>query len=135
MLKHLQRMARTYPRHFFAIILAIVFLLIFGLYMQYTSVTVYSGTLPCADCAGIKTTLTLNGNHTYTLSSLYIDRGNPYTEKGVWSVTQKNNMQVYQLTSDKLISYYQIVSITTIKMLDSSAHPIHAPFSLELKKE
>lgn len=118
-----------------AVAVALVILLAFGWYMQYTSVTVYTGTLPCADCAGIKTTLTLEGNHTYSLSSLYIERGNPYTEKGTWQEMWKNNLRVYQLKNGKLITYYQIVNPTTIKMLDGNAHPINAPFSLELKRE
>ncbi len=43
--------------------------------------TTYQGTLPCADCPGIKTTLTLHwtkvnaGKNTYTLTEEYLDRG------------------------------------------------------------
>lgn len=117
-----------------AIATATVILLAFGWYMQYTSVTVYSGTLPCADCAGIKTTLVLQGNHTYTLSSLYIERGNPYTEKGIWQEIWKNNIHVYQLKNGKFITYYQILNPITIKMLDTNTHPINA-FRLELTRE
>jgi heat shock protein HslJ len=35
---------------------------------------VYEGVLPCADCPGIKTRLTLNRNGSYELSTLYLDR-------------------------------------------------------------
>jgi uncharacterized lipoprotein NlpE involved in copper resistance len=35
---------------------------------------VYEGVLPCADCPGIKTRLTLARDGTYELSSLYLDR-------------------------------------------------------------
>src|SRR5690242_10004316 len=117
-----------------AIALALIVISCFGFYMQYTSVTTYTGTLPCADCVGIKTTLTIQGNHTYQLSSLYIDRGNPFIEKGTWQQLEKNNMQVYQLKSGGVTSYYQIVNASTLKMLDTNAKPIDAPFSLELKK-
>ena len=34
----------------------------------------YEGTLPCADCPGIKTRLTLNRDGSYELSTLYLDR-------------------------------------------------------------
>ena len=34
----------------------------------------YAGVLPCADCPGIKTRLTLNRDESYELGSLYIDR-------------------------------------------------------------
>jgi len=32
----------------------------------------YAGTLPCADCSGIRTTLTLTPAHTYVLKSIYL---------------------------------------------------------------
>jgi len=35
---------------------------------------VYEGVLPCADCPGIQTRLTLNRDESYELSTLYIDR-------------------------------------------------------------
>ena len=35
---------------------------------------IYTGTLPCADCEGIKVRLTLNKNYTYELSYLYLGR-------------------------------------------------------------
>ncbi len=50
-------------------------------------VTEYEGTIPCADCPGIKTNLKLSwtkengGDNTYTLSEEYIDRGN-FTSTG-----------------------------------------------------
>jgi len=41
----------------------------------------YQGTLPCADCQGIETTLTLMTNKTYTLTQTYI-KGKTYTLSG-----------------------------------------------------
>ncbi len=38
----------------------------------------YKGLLPCADCKGIETTVTLNSNGTYTLDQLYIGRPSGY---------------------------------------------------------
>lgn len=45
----------------------------------------YEGTLPCADCEGILTTLTLTGDHTYELSEKYMggkSDGKPTITKG-----------------------------------------------------
>ena len=39
----------------------------------------YQGTLPCADCPGIQTTLTLNADGSYSLNSNYLERGEPAT--------------------------------------------------------
>lgn len=46
----------------------------------------YVGTLPCADCAGIQTTLTLNRDQTYTLSTTYEGKdGGPFEQTGAFS--------------------------------------------------
>ena len=133
--KKVKKQKKPYFVRFLWALIALLVVFAFGFYMQYSSVTTYTGTLPCADCSGIQTTLTIRGNHSYTLQSLYIGKGGPFTEQGVWEQTEKNNMQVYQLTSNEATSYYQIVSEGTIRMLDSQAEPINAPFNLDLKRE
>lgn len=42
----------------------------------------YAGTLPCADCPGIATSITLGLQGTYELTETYIERGQPTTVKG-----------------------------------------------------
>lgn len=42
----------------------------------------YEATLPCADCPGIKTTVTLNKDETFTYVSEYLERDNKIEEKG-----------------------------------------------------
>ncbi len=46
----------------------------------------YTGVLPCADCAGIETTLALNGNETYRLETRYQGRENEeaFVVEGNW---------------------------------------------------
>lgn len=51
----------------------------------------YSGSLPCGDCKGILTKITLNGDKTYTLSSQYIgkqDKPDVYT--GTFTLDDKS---------------------------------------------
>lgn len=51
----------------------------------------YYGTLPCADCSGIKTELTLTGNR-FTLTSVYLDTDTqPDIETGLFSINKTNN--------------------------------------------
>ncbi len=45
----------------------------------------YSGTLPCADCSGIETTLELRENGSYTLTETYVGKGKPFVTKGKFS--------------------------------------------------
>lgn len=47
----------------------------------------YSGTLPAADCPGIKTTLVLNNDHTFSLTSEYLEREAKVTEGGNYAVS------------------------------------------------
>jgi len=113
----------------------VLLFLIIGLYIQ-SSVIVYTGKLPCADCDGVQTTLTLQGNQTYELHSLYIDKGDPFTEKGTWRKEEKNKMEVYALTSQShVMAYYKISDNSTITLLNMHANPIKSPFNMTLKKE
>ncbi len=45
----------------------------------------YEATIPCADCPGIKTTLTLNKDNTFTISEEYLERKTKSEDKGNFS--------------------------------------------------
>lgn len=65
----------------------------------------YTGTFPAADCPGIKTTLTINNDKTFTLISDYIDRKDAtFTETGTYTI--EGNMLT--LTTDGQPQYYKI---------------------------
>ena len=50
----------------------------------------YAGELPCADCAGIETLLTLNRDGLAVLTSHYLtDEPNLFIERGTWSMKDK----------------------------------------------
>lgn len=135
MLKNKAKKTTLLVRILFSLLVALVVFTV-GLYIKDSTVSAYTGTFPCADCDGVKTTLTLFGTGDYTLNSIYIDKGDPYTEKGTWQQVQKNNMQEYALKSDKNItSYYEIINDTTIKMLDMHGGPMKNRFNMTLKKK
>ncbi len=51
---------------------------------------IYTGTLPCADCAGIKTMITLNTNDTYVMKTRYVGKSDEvFTNTGTitWDET------------------------------------------------
>jgi copper homeostasis protein (lipoprotein) len=74
-------------------------------------VLTFSGTLPCADCSGIATTLTLTrkaagwAEGTYRLKQTYIDRGPPRVTTGDWTTLRgdatDDDATVYELDPDK----------------------------------
>lgn len=117
--------------------LFVLTILVLGLFIQRNATTIYSGTLPCADCIGIKTILTLHGDKTYTLQSIYINKGSPFTEKGTWQQMRKNNINVLALKSKTMVNYYQIIDWNwrTLRMLDTSAQPIDSPFNMTLTRQ
>ena len=49
----------------------------------------YEATVPCADCPGIKTSLTLNNDKTFSITEEYIDRKSKNEDKGsfTWDTT------------------------------------------------
>ncbi|MEE6130368.1 copper resistance protein NlpE [Chryseobacterium arthrosphaerae] len=49
----------------------------------------YEATVPCADCPGIKTSLTLNNDKTFSITEEYIDRKSKNEDKGsfTWDAT------------------------------------------------
>lgn len=50
----------------------------------------YSGSLPCGDCKGILTKLTLNADKTYALSSQYLGKETkPHIYKGTYNLDDK----------------------------------------------
>lgn len=44
----------------------------------------YEAVVPCADCPGIKTSLTINNNKTFSITEEYIDRNSKNQDKGTF---------------------------------------------------
>lgn len=59
---------------------------------------IYTGVLPCADCPGIRTRITLNTDNTYMRQQEYIDRPERFTDRGIIFWDQSG--QVITLDSD-----------------------------------
>ncbi|PKF73813.1 copper resistance protein NlpE [Chryseobacterium sp. PMSZPI] len=52
----------------------------------------YEGTTPCADCPGIKTSLTLNKDKTFNITEEYIDRKSKNEDKGYFTWDKTGSM-------------------------------------------
>jgi uncharacterized lipoprotein NlpE involved in copper resistance len=74
----------------------------------------YEGTLPCADCPGIKTTIVLNQDNTYSKTAEYIERENSrFTEEGkiewhdngreITLIPTKGESEIYKVTEGSLV--------------------------------
>ena len=82
---------------------------------------VYEGTLPAASSPGIKTTLTLNKDKTFTLRSEYIDeKDGIFNDKGTYTL-DGNVLTARQEGGD--ITYYKVEE-GQLKMLDQQKQPV-----------
>lgn len=90
----------------------------------------FEGTLPCADCPGIITTLMLYPDQTYQLQTVYIDRDSSFTSKGSWKYD--TNPPRYVLIDDG--QQYQILNNDTLEALDQDGNPIESSLNYKLKR-
>ncbi|WP_065237192.1 copper resistance protein NlpE [Gallibacterium genomosp. 3] len=67
----------------------------------------YLGTLPCADCDGIKTTLFLNPDKSFNLKSEYLGKPDAvFTENGIYTI--ENQLITLKASADGEKHYYKI---------------------------
>jgi len=79
----------------------------------------YEGTLPAADCPGINTSLTINADSTYDLTSHYIDQKDTIRENGVYHLHNGKLIELVTPSSgDK--TYYKVMNDSTLIMTDDS---------------
>lgn len=81
----------------------------------------YEGTLPAADCPGIRTTLTLNPDGTYALHMKYIDCAAEFDETGIFTV--KENLLTLTRLDDGSEEYYKVEE-NRLRMLDAEKQPV-----------
>ncbi|ELJ8513473.1 TPA: copper resistance protein NlpE N-terminal domain-containing protein [Vibrio cholerae] len=78
---------------------------------------IYQGTLPCADCGGIETELTLNADGTYALTEKYLDKeGEPFASQGTFVWNEAGNIVTLQ-TGDQTGRQF-MVGENTLSHLD-----------------
>lgn len=79
----------------------------------------YKGTLPAADCPGIKTVLTIKADSTYRLTSDYINQKNGHSEEsGIYHKSGDVIELVTPSSGDK--TYYKVKNANSIIMTDST---------------
>ena len=79
----------------------------------------YEGTLPAADCPGIKTVITINADSTYLLKQDYIDKKDGHDDaSGIFKVLDgKVLMLVRPSTGEQ--TFYKVKNANSIIMTDS----------------
>ncbi|QLE00243.1 copper resistance protein NlpE N-terminal domain-containing protein [Galbibacter sp. BG1] len=82
---------------------------------------VYKGTLPCADCEGIETSLTLNADKTYSSNSVYLGKeGDPIEKTGTFEWNNEGS----HITLDGDAQQQYMVGENTLIKLDNEGNKI-----------
>ena len=69
----------------------------------------YEGTLPCADCSGIRTTLKINSDTTYELRIEYLgSKDGVFEESGIYNIVDENIIELVTPSSGKK-TFYKIL--------------------------
>lgn len=85
----------------------------------------YFGFMPCSDCKGIKTTLALNKNNTYILTTEYVGKSiREFIEKGkfAWS-DQKDTIVLTPRKNSTAAPQYYLVGEDKLVRLDENGVP------------
>lgn len=83
---------------------------------------VYEGTLPCADCEGIKTQLTINEDHTFVLVSNYLgEEDAKFEDKGTYFIENGEILVIQDEDGDQ--KYYKLQE-GSLAQLDTNKKPI-----------
>lgn len=96
----------------------------------------FSGTLPCADCPGIDTTITLKPDGTYAVHEVYQGKPGSFDSDGTW--TAEENGQRVRLDPNSKSEQDRVFAVKSndeIESLDVEGKPIAtaAPHSLRRK--
>ena len=92
----------------------------------------YTGTLPCADCPGIRVTLNLLADGSYVSRMEYLDRKNILVEIGEFVI--EGGRLVLHGTGDAT-ELYRVVDAQTVRKLDAQGREIESKLNVDLKKD
>ena len=85
----------------------------------------YTGRAPCADCPGIRLTVTLLPDSTFRLRQVYEDRKAVAYALGRWSI-EENGTRLLLSSGAKRQQRFQIVGADSLHMIDSLGRPIQS---------
>ena len=97
----------------------------------------FSGTLPCADCAGIDSTLVLTADGKYHLTDAYQDKDHSsFVSEGEYSLESGGKiLHLRPSNKDEYDGYYAIVSPTQLSMLDREGKAIASKLNYTLSRK
>lgn len=95
----------------------------------------FTGTIPCADCSGIRYQLNLFPDDAYVLKMLYVGRPSPATQDEIGSWALSSDRRAIALKSSSgLMQFFAIVDGLTLRKLDVYGADIASTLSYTLRR-
>lgn len=96
----------------------------------------FEGTLPCADCPGIDSTLTLEADGTYSLHDAYRESDGASNDvTGTWTVEEAGKrIRLDPNSKQEQDRLYEVVSHDELRMLDIDGNPIESGLDYSLRR-
>ncbi len=97
----------------------------------------YAGQLPCADCEGIQTELTLSATGEYTLRRTYLGKANqqPVREQGTWKASDGNAGVVLDDAKPDKRTEYRFTDGNTLKLVGRDGKELDSTLNYSLTKQ
>ena len=97
----------------------------------------FAGTLPCADCPGIDTKITLNADGAYKLHERYRDKpGNGFSGDGTWTVEENGKrIRLDPNSKSEQDRVFAVKSKDELEALDPQGQPIDSTAPHSLKRD
>jgi copper homeostasis protein (lipoprotein) len=96
----------------------------------------FSGTLPCADCPGIDTTVTLKPDGTYAVHEVYQGKPGSFDSDGTWTAEENGKrVRLDPNSKSEQDRVFAVKSSDEIESLDIEGKPIATEAPHSLKRE
>lgn len=96
----------------------------------------FAGTVPCADCPGIDTSVRIGDDGTFRLTEAYQGSDTRSETTGTWTVdADGRRLQLDPDTKDAADRWFEIVSNNEIRMLDTGGNPIESGHNYSLRRD
>lgn len=95
----------------------------------------FAGTLPCADCPGIDTSVRIDDDGTFRLTETWRDRDTRTETAGTWTVdADGTRLQLDPDSKEAADRWFEIVSRDEIRMLDTNGEAIAGTPNTSLRR-
>lgn len=97
----------------------------------------YGGTLPCADCPGIDTTIAFTPEGGYTMSEVYQDGdASSFVVKGTWTVKEDGkSLLLDPEDKQEMDRWFEVISPNELRALDKDGKRIDSKLDYGLRRK